>query len=106
LKDIVEIQLPVIRPDSKHTWHLYVICARNRDQLMQYLKEQGVETAIHYPTPLPGLPAYKYLNYKPSDYLVADKLQYEILSLPIYPEMTEKMVEHVSNLLRKFYAEG
>lgn len=106
LKDITEIQRPTTRPDSKHTYHLYVICAAKRDQLMQYLKAQGVETAIHYPTPLPGLPAYKYLNYKPSDYPVADKLQYEILSLPVYPEMTEEMVEHVSNLVRNFYAQG
>ena len=72
---------------------------------MKFLKEQGVETAIHYPTPLPGLPAYKYLNYQTSDYPVADKLQGEILSLPIYPEMTEQMVSHISTLLRKFYAQ-
>lgn len=103
---ISEIKLPVVRPESIHTYHLYVIRAQKRDELMKYLKEQGVETAIHYPTPLPGLPAYKYLNYQPADYTVADKLQSEILSLPIYPEMTEQMVAHVSNLLRKFYAQG
>lgn len=105
LKGISQIKLPVVRSESIHTYHLYVIRAQKRDELMKYLKEQGVETAIHYPTPLPGLPAYKYLKYQPSDYPIADKLQNEILSLPIYPEMTEQMVVHVSNLLGKFYAQ-
>ncbi len=105
LNSISEVKLPVVRPASVHTYHLYVIRAQKRDELMKYLKEQGVETAIHYPTPLPGLPAYKYLNYQTSDYPVSDKLQGEILSLPVYPEMTEQMVSHISTLLRKFYAQ-
>lgn len=105
LNGIEQIKLPVVRPASVHTYHLYVIRAQKRDELMKYLKEQGVETAIHYPTPLPGLPAYKYLNYQKSDYPVADKMQGEILSLPIYPEMTEQMVSHISTLLQKFYAQ-
>jgi dTDP-4-amino-4,6-dideoxygalactose transaminase len=106
LQGITQIKLPAVRPESKHTYHLYVIRAQKRDELMQYLKEQGIETAIHYPTPLPGLPAYKYLNYNASDYPVAAQLQPEILSLPIYPEMTEDMVAHVSQSLRTFYAKG
>jgi dTDP-4-amino-4,6-dideoxygalactose transaminase len=105
LNGISEVKLPIVRPASVHSYHLYVIRAQKRDELMKFLKEQGVETAIHYPTPLPGLPAYKYLNYQKSDYPVADKLQGEILSLPIYPEMTEQMVSHISTLLRKFYAQ-
>jgi dTDP-4-amino-4,6-dideoxygalactose transaminase len=105
LNGISEVNLPTVRPASVHTYHLYVIRAQKRDELMKFLKEQGVETAIHYPTPLPGLPAYKYLNYQTSDYPVADKLQGEILSLPIYPEMTEQMVSHISTLLHTFYAE-
>lgn len=106
LQGISQIKLPAVRPESVHTYHLYVIRAQKRDELMQYLKEQGIETAIHYPTPLPGLPAYKYLNYSPADYPIAAQLQPEILSLPIYPEMTEEMVAHVSQSLRTFYAKG
>jgi dTDP-4-amino-4,6-dideoxygalactose transaminase len=106
LKGIEQITLPALRPDSVHTYHLYVIRAPKRDELMQYLKEQGIETAIHYPTPLPGLPCYKYLNISPEKYSVAKQLQPEILSLPIYPEMTEDMVKTVSQALRSFYAKG
>ena len=53
LAGIKEIQTPKVRPESKHTFHLYVIKAENRDGLMLYLKNNGVETAIHYPSPLP-----------------------------------------------------
>jgi len=97
------IVLPKKRPGSTHTYHLYVIRAEKRDQLAVFLKEKGIETAVHYPTVLPYLPAYAYLNYTPADLPVALKAQKEILSLPIYPEMTEDMVKYVSASIREFY---
>src|SRR5579875_3133579 len=60
LSGIDEIVLPKVRPDSKHTFHLYVIRALKRDELMNFLKEKNIETVIHYPTALPNLPAYAY----------------------------------------------
>jgi dTDP-4-amino-4,6-dideoxygalactose transaminase len=103
LADIQQIIRPKVRPDSKHTFHLYVIRAEKRDALMAYLKEAGVETAIHYPTPLPSLPAYAYLNTKPSDFPVATQLQNEILSLPIYPELEEEKIKYVADTIRALY---
>ncbi len=80
-----------------------MIRAQRRDELKQYLKDNGVDTAIHYPTALPNLPAYKYLGGTPADFPVATKLQDEILSLPMYPELTEESIIHVANCIRNFY---
>jgi dTDP-4-amino-4,6-dideoxygalactose transaminase len=104
LQGIGEIKLPVIRPDSKHTYHLFVIRAERRDALAEYLGKQGVETAIHYPTALPNLPAYRYLGHTPDDFPVASRLQREILSLPMYPELTEEMIRYISDTIRTFYS--
>jgi len=96
------IVLPQVRPDSKHTYHLYVICTKERNALAQHLKENNIETAVHYPTALPNLPAYRYLNHQPEDFPVASQLQDEILSLPMYPELTETMIQYVADVIRRF----
>lgn len=104
LDGISQIQTPKIRPDSKHTFHLYVIRAERRDELMSYLKEKGIETAIHYPTPLPLLPAYRYLQKTAADFPVAAKLQHEILSLPMYPELGEAQIRYIAETIKSFYS--
>ncbi len=71
---------------------------------MEFLKEKGIETTLHYPTPLPFLPAYAYLGHTAADFPVATQLQQEILSLPIYPELTEEAVCYVGEMIRSFYA--
>lgn len=103
LAGISEIIIPAVRPESVHTFHLYVIRAKQRDELVQWLKDKNIETFIHYPTPLPALPCYKYLGHKPEDFPAATKCQNEILSLPIYPEMSEEMIEYVCKAVRDFY---
>lgn len=103
LKNIQEVVTPVTRPESKHSFHLYVIRAERRDALMKYLKEHGVECAIHYPTILPLLPAYSYLGYRAEDFPQAYTCQQEIISLPIYPELKQEQVEYVADLIRSFY---
>jgi dTDP-4-amino-4,6-dideoxygalactose transaminase len=103
LADIKDIVLPRKRPDTKHTYHLYVIRCKQRDGLMSFLKDKGIETAIHYPVALPNLPAYKYLGYTPADFPVATRLQQEILSLPMFPELTEEQISYVTDKIRSFY---
>jgi dTDP-4-amino-4,6-dideoxygalactose transaminase len=103
LSGISEIILPHERPNSKHTYHLYVIRAQRRDELMAFLKVNNIETSLHYPTPLPYLPAYKYLNHKPSDFPVATLLQKEILSLPMYAELSEEMIAFIATKIKEFY---
>jgi dTDP-4-amino-4,6-dideoxygalactose transaminase len=104
LAGIPEITLPKQRPGTKHTWHLYVIRTSRRRELAEYLTARGIETSVHYPTALPNLPAYRYLGYQPSDYPVSTRLQDEILSLPIFPELTEEMIAFVADSIRGFFA--
>lgn len=103
LSDIEKIVVPTERPGSKHSYHLYVIRCEQRDELMQYLKERGIETAIHYPTALPNLPCYTYLGYHSSDFPIASSYQSSILSLPLYPELTEAMISYVAENIRNFF---
>lgn len=103
LEDISEIVLPSVRPDSKHTFHLYVIRTKQRNELAKFLKSKGIETAIHYPVALHNMKAYEYLNYKPSDFPVANQYQDEILSLPMYPELTESQIKYVADSIKEFF---
>ena len=103
LNDIKEVVTPEIRPDSKHVFHVFNIRCKDRDGLKEYLEKNGVSVAIHYPTALPNMPAYTYLNHKPSDFPVASGYQDKILSLPIYPEMDEEKIYYVVQLVKEFY---
>lgn len=103
LSDTPQLILPAIRPGSKHSFHLYVIRAERRDELMAFLKEQGIETAIHYPTALPNLPCYQYLGIRQGDFPVSTGMQAEILSLPLYPELTIDQIQYVAGSIRRFY---
>jgi dTDP-4-amino-4,6-dideoxygalactose transaminase len=104
LADVPQLHLPLVREHTTHTFHLYMVRAQRRNGLMQHLKENGVETAIHYPTALPNLKAYAYLGKQPADFPVATQLQNDILSLPIFPELTEEQVKYVADTIRNFYA--
>lgn len=103
LSNINNIKTPEIRKNSVHSFHLYVIQAENRDNLKKFLSDNGIETAIHYPTLLPMLKAYNYLNYSEIDFPVASNLSSKILSLPIFPEISDEQIEFVSSKIREFY---
>ncbi len=102
LKDIENISLPCILPNVKHVYHLYVIRSKQRDALQNFLKENGISSGIHYPIALPNLKAYQYLGHKLDDFPVASQYQQEILSLPMYPELSEDMIEYVVQKIRNF----
>lgn len=83
----------------RHVYHLYVVRVKNRDAAQAGLHERGIATGIHYPCPLPHLSAYSHLGHATGDFPVAEAFSKEILSLPIYPELTQAEVEYVcSNL--------
>jgi len=102
LQDVEGIVTPKTRPNGSHVFHLYVVRARNRDGLQKYLKDQGIDTGVHYPAPLPFLKAYQYLRHVPEDFPVAHKYQHEILSLPMYPEITREQIEYVVTHIKNF----
>lgn len=90
-----DIKLPVVRPDYHHVFHLFVIRVQDRDFVQTRLAEAGIETGIHYPVALPCLPAYYHLNHSSSDFPIAHRCSNEILSLPIYPELTSDQIEYI-----------
>ena len=102
LADNENLITPTVRPDSKHSFHLYVIRHNKRDELMEYLKSNGVETAIHYPNILPNLEPYKAMGYRGEDFPVANLFQNKILSLPIFPEMILEQITYVCDCISNF----
>lgn len=103
LSDIDNVVTPVVASNRSHVYHLYVIRAKERDKLKQYLNEAGVSTMLNYPKALPFYPAYKYLNHRSEDFPIAYRNQHEILSIPIYPEMTDEQIQYVANKIHSFY---
>lgn len=103
LKNIGDIQIPLTRENTTHSFHLYVIRTSFRDELKEFLQKNKIECAIHYPRILSNLPAYKYLNHSFTDFPVANQYQNEILSLPIYPEITEEQIEYISGIIKLFF---
>lgn len=79
-----------------HTYHLYVVRVKNREAIMEQLKAKGIDCGVHYPIGLPFLKAYQYLGHKAKDFPVTYRNQSEILSLPMYPELTEAQIKYVS----------
>jgi dTDP-4-amino-4,6-dideoxygalactose transaminase len=103
LSDVKEVVPPVVRKNAKHVYHVYNIRAKHRDELRDYLNERQIETAIHYPSALPNMPAYQYLGHRPSDFPAATEAVKNILSLPIFPEITRQQIEFVVNTIKEFY---
>ncbi len=84
-------------------YHLYVIRTRKRDVLLTYLKQNDIEAGIHYPVPLHLQPVYKSLGYPRGAFPETERAASEILSLPLYPELTHPQIERVVETMREFY---
>lgn len=98
------VRPPIGRPDGRHVYHLYVIRTDRRDALQAYLRERGVATAIHYPVPVHLQPAYRHLGYESGSLPVTERAAGLILSLPMYPDLTEEAVAVVSAAIADFWA--
>lgn len=100
LKDLPMI-LPVSKPENYHIYHQFTLRYAKRDQLKAKLAEKGVGSAIFYPSPLHLQKAYACLGYKKGDFPVAEKVTSEVLSLPVFPELTRENVERVAEAVRE-----
>ena len=99
-----EVLIPPYVPEYiKHVYHLFVIKVQKREELIKYLSEKEIQTGLHYPAPLHLQRAYDYLEYKKGDFPVAEKCCREILSLPMYPEISEEQIGFVCDALKSFY---
>jgi len=92
-----EIQCQDEPPGYRHVYHLFVIRTKNRDAMQSYLKEHGIGTAIHYPLPVHLQPFYNKDGTAQGRFPVAERICNEILSLPMFPELTEEQVEAVAS---------
>ena len=90
---VTGLKLPSEVEGRKHVWHQYVIRTSKRNELANSLRESGISTAIHYPIPLHLQPSFQYLGYKNGDFPVSEKCSSEVLSLPLYPELSDDDVE-------------
>ena len=94
---------PITLPAQEHNYHLFVVRAPKRDAMRAFLSERGIETGIHYPTPLHLTAAYQALGYSgPGSFSVAEGLAGEILSLPIYPELASEQIGRVMAAVEEF----
>ncbi len=94
--------MPIELPTTdNHCFHLFVIQCEQRDKLMNHLRKRKIHTAIHYPVPIHRQPIYKDLVL--GEDKNADKLTRRILSLPMYPELTNKHVDQVVDGVRSFF---
>jgi len=102
LNNIDELTLPYVEKYNKPAWHLFVIKHERRNDLARYLKENKVGCGISYPTALPFLPAYSYLEHEKSDFPNAYHNQSRVLSLPLYPELGFEQLNNVCDLIKNF----
>lgn len=100
------LSLPEVPAYSDHVYNLYVVRTYSRTELQTHLKSLGVETEVHYPTPLPFLRAYKRFNYQPPDFPVAHRQMSTLLSLPMFPEMSDEQVHTVTAAIERFFVEN
>ena len=97
--------VPSKAPHSRPAYHLYVIRTQNRKGMMQYLSENGIGTGIHYPVPLHQQKACAHLGYQKGDFPVAERVSEEIVSLPMFPQLTSEQLEYVVEEVHNFIHE-
>lgn len=106
LHGINEILLPQIRANSSHSWHKFVVRATDRDRLSAWLRERGVSTMVHYARVLPDEPSLRIYTPTNNSLPVARSMVGQVLSLPIYAELTDEEVCYVIDSIKSFYARG
>ncbi len=97
------VVLPAAPPDREHIYNQFVIRARQRDKLREYLRRAGIPTEVYYPFPLHLQRAFAYLGYKQGDFPEAESACREVLALPIFPELTEGQQQAVVGAIADFY---
>lgn len=94
--------LPSISSWADQVWHLFVVRSTEREMLQNTLNSKGVETLVHYPIPPHLQKAYSFLGYSEGSFPIAEKIHDEVLSLPIFPQMSDKQLEDVVAAVRAF----
>lgn len=104
LAGVAGVVLPKAYSDRRHVYHIYAVRVKDREGFMKFLADKGVSSAIHYPFAVHTLKGYSDLGYAPGDFPVAEQVASEVVSLPMYPEMTDEMVETVISVVKQWSA--
>jgi len=99
----LDMMLPFDKPNEKAVYHTFIIQTKLRDALKKHLSDNGIDTKVHYPIPIHFQRAAKDLGYKKGSFPVAEKQLKTILSLPVYPELTDEQVVYVCDKIKEFY---
>ena len=100
-----DVRLPEDSPENECVYHLFVVYVENRDQVREKLEKRGVQTAIHYPKPIHLQEAFAHLGYGPRSLLNTERACERVISMPLFPEMTEEQVRYAASALREVVAE-
>lgn len=103
LRDVSGLILPKVTPNTTHVWHQFVVRHQKRDQLQEYLTQNGVGTLIHYPIPPHLSTAYKDLGYKLGDFPITESIANTILSIPMGPHVDVNDAKYVVQMIKEFF---
>lgn len=104
LAKVGDIEIPKSSNNVIHVYHLYVIETKSRDRLRDFLLRSGIETGIHYPIPIHLQDPYKKMGFKSGDFPITEEKANNILSLPMFPELTDKEIIYVCYTIKKFFS--
>ena len=105
LKDIKDLHLPISSSNSTHSYHLFVVRTKYRDGLIKHLESKNIGVLIHYPIPPHLQECLSFLNYKKGDFPIAEELSNTMLSLPMWPGISNIEIEYVCNQIKLFFNE-
>lgn len=102
LADVDDIITPTEAAYAKHVYHIYAVRTQNRDTLITTLAEKNIHCGIHYPIPIHLQDAYRFLGYTKGSFPVAERCARELVSLPMFPELSREQIEKVSSEIKRF----
>ena len=103
LSDIPGVRVPAVDPANEHIYHQYTVRVERRDELQAHLKAKGIGSAVYYPVPLHLQNCFAHLGYKAGRLPQAERACREVLSLPVFPELTQQQLDYVIETIRGFY---
>ena len=103
LADVAEVRTPVVDPANESIYNQYTLRVERRDALQAHLRERGIGSYVYYPLPLHLQPCFAYLGYREGACPEAERAAREVLSLPVYPELTRAQLDEVVAAVRAFY---
>jgi dTDP-4-amino-4,6-dideoxygalactose transaminase len=101
-----DVTTPIIDPANTSIYNQYTLRVAKRDQLQEHLKKKGIGSSVYYPLPLHLQPCFSYLGYTEGAFPESERAAREVISLPIYPELTTAQLDEVVGAVREFYGNG